>query len=307
MKEKKKNNSFAGLIFVTAALCLALITGMPAHTAMAADSDQGQDTGVTTGDTTDTDGDAGDESAAPSFSNPAQAQHAANLAQAAASEPDGELESLQSDVAQAEKELSNAIASGAPETEIQSAEEKLTLAEEAYANEIAERTGVLTGEIAAMRTDGMGWGQIAHELGVHPGLLGLGHTEREKNKERNRFANAEKNTETAEIAEATERNTKSGWSKGHGVGLNAGVDSTSRTKGYGLGLAKKDATGGISGAAGLGGNKSRGEAAGSGKGAAGSDGGPGNSGGDKGGNGKGKSGDKGNNGGGKGKGGGKSK
>ena len=31
-------------------------------------------------------------------------------------------------------------------------------------------------DIASMRDSGMGWGQVGHELGVHPGVLGSGHS-----------------------------------------------------------------------------------------------------------------------------------
>jgi hypothetical protein len=34
----------------------------------------------------------------------------------------------------------------------------------------ADETGLSVDELTAMRDDGQGWGQIAHELGVHPGI-----------------------------------------------------------------------------------------------------------------------------------------
>jgi hypothetical protein len=238
--------------------------------------------------------------------------HAASLAQAAAAQTDERLASLQDAVAQAEKDLNVALANNASEDEIRAAEENLTEAQEAYAEELSERTGVLTGEIEAMRNTGMGWGQIAHELGVHPGLLGLGHTKRVRNRETTGLAGPHNapDADSDEIAEATERNPRSGWSKGHGVGLNTGVDSAAATqRGYGFGQAKKSPTSGIAGAAGLSGKNSGGQ--GGGKGAAGRDGGPGGSGagkglgGGQGGSNGGGKGIGGGNGGGKGKGGGK--
>lgn len=291
MKETKKKHSYSKRLLVLAALCFALVAGMQVQKAIADDA-------VSTED----------EASAPSFNNPAQAQHAANLASAAASQPDEALETLQAAVEQAEKDL-NALGGEASEEEITAAEEKLAEAQEAYAAEISERTGVVTGEIEAMRNSGMGWGQIAQELGLHPGLLGLGHTKREKNAFGNHHAEEQGgiNTETDELTEATERNTRSGWSKGHGAGLNAGVDSTAKTQGgFAYGHSKKGSTskpssqGGISGASGLSGGESQGR--GNSKGSAANDGGPGNSGNNKGGG----SNSKGNKGG-NGKGGGKGK
>jgi hypothetical protein len=34
----------------------------------------------------------------------------------------------------------------------------------------SDETGMTVDELAAMRDEGRGWGQIAHELGVHPGI-----------------------------------------------------------------------------------------------------------------------------------------
>ena len=42
-------------------------------------------------------------------------------------------------------------------------------------NKLAELSGLSADEITQMRLSGMGWGQIAHELGIHPGNLGMGH------------------------------------------------------------------------------------------------------------------------------------
>ncbi|MDH3327758.1 MAG: hypothetical protein OEM01_00815 [Desulfobulbaceae bacterium] len=272
MNKTKKKHSHPKRLFVLAALCLSLVAGMQVQKAIADDAVSAED-----------------EASAPSFTNPAQAQHAANLASAAASQPDEALETLQSAVEKAEKDL-NALGEEAAEEDITAAEEKLAEAQEAYAAEISERTGVVTDEIEAMRNSGMGWGQIAQELGLHPGLLGLGHTKREKNAFGNPHTEEQNeiDAETDELTEATERNTRSGWSKGHGVGLNAGVVSTSKTKGgFAYGHTKKGSTsatstqGGISGASGLSGDENRGK--GNGNGSAANDGSPGNSGNNKGG------------------------
>ncbi|MDH5509508.1 MAG: carboxypeptidase regulatory-like domain-containing protein [Nitrospinota bacterium] len=43
------------------------------------------------------------------------------------------------------------------------------------AAKIGDLAGIPASEVEAMRLSGMGWGQIAHELGLHPGHLGMGH------------------------------------------------------------------------------------------------------------------------------------
>ncbi len=216
------------------------------------------------------------------YANPAQAQHAAQLADEAALSNE--------EVQDAWDDFQNALdALGEDPTEEELA--AVEALEDAYQDKLAEATGVIGDDIEAMREAGMGWGDIAHELGVHPSVLGLGHKK------------GKKGFSDQEIAEATARNTKSGSAKGHGLGLSAGVDSSGKglgkNSGKGIGSAKG---GNVSGASGLGkgkGNSASGNAGGKGN----SGGGKGNSGGGKGnsGGGKGNSGgDKGNSGGGKG-------
>lgn len=299
MKAQYKTIRFNKLFLLFLALCLGIFTGFHLHTAFAMDI----------GDDSQEAEESISEDESPAYNNPAQAQHAANLAAEAASMPDEQTEAALTAVEEAEAALTEAEQNGTPE-DIEAARANLEKAEEAYTDLIAERTGVLSMEIADMRSSGMGWGEIAHELGVHPGLLGLGHTKRSKH--------AFEETGMDEVSEATARNTKSGWSKGHGVGLNGGVVSTSKSKGYAYGLSNKGdkgKKGGISGASGLssgrGGGQGKGHGGDSGNGKGGvasSDGSPGNSG-NGGGQGGGKSdkGNKGGNSGGKGKGGGKGK
>jgi len=289
MKARKKYGQHLRNFIVIGSCCLVLVAGIQVYSVAADES-----------------GAPGDMDDAPSFANPAQAQHAANLAAAAAAQPDESTAQALSAVEQAEAALAEAEQSGIQE-QIDQALADLAEAQQAYADLIAERTGVISEDILDMRSMGMGWGLIARELGVHPGLLGLGHT---KNKH-GEYAEAEMD----EMAEATSRNTRSGWSNGHGVGLNAGVQSTASAKtGNAYGHAKNAAKGkengnrgGISGASGLGSSDSaasggRGGNSGNGRGNAGRDGSPGNSGDKGGGKGNNKGGNSGN-----GKGGGKGK
>ena len=94
----------------------------------------------------------------------------------------------------------------------------------------------------------------AHELGVHPGSLGLGHTKGKK-------AN--------EMEMATTRNTKTGLSKGHGSksdGKGAGLDRAEGKKGVGRGSDGKGAGMGSDKGGGRGGGKGSGKGGGNGGG-----------------------------------------
>ena len=255
------------------------------------------------------------DSETPAFSNPAQAQHAANVAQQAATENTAVQEALQ-DVETAQDALDQAVQTNDPQA-MEAARAALTAAEEGYMESLAEVTGVIEDDIASMRDSGMGWGEISRELGVHPGMLGLGHTKGKQN----HYAGAAAEPgmggiDPEELSEATARNMESGWSKGHGVGVQAGIhdSGTGFSEGRSRGRQGREAgndhsSGGMAGAGGLGhgggsessmssgsasgnhGGGSSGGAAGnggsghtggssngSGHGAAGTDGSPGNSG-----------------------------
>lgn len=198
----------------------------------------------------------------PTFSTPAQAAHAANLAEAAAAESNEATDAAQQAVSDCQQALADAEASE-DQKAIDAATAALADAEDAYAEAIAELAGVLTSDIAEMRANDMGWGQIAHELGVSPGLLGLGHTYRHRNRI---SGDTDMIDGDAEIAEATTRDPKTGWAKGHGLGT--GKDSSVDR---GVGLARGAQTKGNSGNVKGGGSSERD-----------SGGAPGNSGGSKG-------------------------
>jgi hypothetical protein len=176
----------------------------------------------------------------PAFNNPAQAQHAANLAEAAATGPSDELQEALENLAEAEKALEEAIASG-DKAAIEAAQKAYDEANEKAEGLAAEETGVTVEDIAAMRDEGMGWGQIAHALGVDPSVLGLGH--------------GKGKSEDTEMEEATARNTKSDSSfVGHGVGQGTGqglalghdkaADGSKGGKGGGQGGGKGGGQGG---------------------------------------------------------------
>ena len=224
------------------------------------------------------------------FNNPAQAQRAANLAEQAAINNDSVKEALQN-VEDAQKALDEALtvspdnAKAIDADAIAAARETLAKAEEAYSKELADITGVTETDIASMRDLDMGWGQICHELGLHPSANGLGRFKEKHQYQAGIVAEPTiSGVNPQELVEATARNMQSGWSKGHGVGVRSGVHDAGTglfdgaiSSGRGRGHNKDR---GVSGAGGLGhGGGPDGSMDGSGV-----DGGRGNSGGNKGGN-----------------------
>lgn len=218
-----------------------------------------------------------DEEVTPNFTNAAQAAHASQLADEVASRGNEETVEALENIEAAEEALEDAMATDDPDA-IENAQQELAEAEEAYAKTVSELTGVITQDIADMRASGRGWGNIAHELGVHPSLLGLGHTKGKQKASATAYAEPQDgiiagSIQASEVAEATARNTRSGWAKGHGLGMNTGVHSpgTGLASGVSSKGGGKGKQGGIGGASGLG--------SGQGKGKGGSDSsGPGNSG-----------------------------
>lgn len=101
-------------------------------------------------------------------------------------------------------------------------------AQAAHAAQLADKAALSDEDVQAMRAAGMGWGDIAHELGVHPSVLGLGHTK------------AKHGFTEQEIAEATVRNTKTGLAMNHETGLKAGLGGSMQ----GLGKSNNSHAGG---------------------------------------------------------------
>jgi len=219
-------------------------------------ADEETDDGGTTEGTTEEEG--------PSLTSPAQVQRAINISEAASEisqadvdEAQAKLDSYGTDSETAYNEWQDALAELEDDPEAYTDEEIAAMeklyndvlaAEQALDDATAKMAGVSVESIEAMRADGMGWGEICHELGLHPSINGLGH---------------QKQFKKSEMTEATARNMKNGLSKGH-------VDKTSGdSSGVGLGRAqaKKSAGKGASGkgGSGKGGGKSGSKGKGSGK------------------------------------------
>jgi hypothetical protein len=157
------------------------------------------------------------------FTNTAQDQHAQNLAEVAALH-DPQVSSLNEFLALTEKELNEAILSKDQER-IDKAQEAYDSAKAKYEDALAKEIAATREEIANMRKQGIGWGEIAHKLGVHPGVLGLGHA---KKALRNENMNQEREQK---VKKSQGVSGKAGKSKGFGFGQ-TGV-SSGKGKGQG--------------------------------------------------------------------------
>ena len=104
---------------------------------------------------------------------------------------------------------------------------------------LADAGAVTENDIADMRADGMGWGDICHELGLHPSILGLGHYKDKGHplgKHGEESLNTDRDLETASVK---------GHSQGHSKGKGLGLDkSTSGHPGKGKGKGKGGGKGG---------------------------------------------------------------
>ncbi|MEA3497786.1 MAG: hypothetical protein U9R16_01885 [Campylobacterota bacterium] len=115
--------------------------------------------------------------------NPAQAQKAENLA--AETE---DVQVAQTNVNDAETALSNAQAAydADPTAATEAALEEAQTNFNSATTTLSEVSGVAVDDITTMRTSGMGWGEIAHEIGVHPSVLGLRNSKKERTRARTR-------------------------------------------------------------------------------------------------------------------------
>lgn len=169
----------------------------------------------------------------PEFATSADALRAATRAKEAVNRNSSLKQSL-ANVENAQNRLKKAVNSD-DRNAITRANQALAKAEEAYIGDLADITGVSNKDIMAMHDTGMSWGDVAHELGVHADVVGLGHTRDDTSTRSNHTAGR---IDARELNEATARNMSSGWSLGHGVGVQSGVN-------YG---GFRDDTVGISGA-----------------------------------------------------------
>lgn len=166
------------------------------------------------------------EQEGPSLPIPAAAQRAENLAGAAANKARAEILKIQQSVAKAEAALNEAKNSG-NQTIIVEARARYDAALRSLDGAIANSTGITIDEISAMRSSGMGWVQIASELGVNHGILGLDPPNVKK---------------VDEMEMATARNIETEQSMWHGTrfsGKGMGLDRAESKKEVGSGTDDK--------------------------------------------------------------------
>jgi len=156
-------------------------------------------------------------------------------------DPVAELTTALEQVQEASSELEQAEMTGDTEA-IEQARQRQSEAQKTMEQNLANIAGVEPEDIAAMREAGLGWGQIAQELGLHPGLLGLGHQKNEPVQVQARVRNKGEETHLQvrertremlrEHMEATSRDLKGDFNK-HAL---SAVDS--KSQGIGLGSSK---------------------------------------------------------------------
>ena len=187
------------------------------------------------------------ENEEPAFTSIAQVQKAENLAALTAEEPDEEAIDAKTEADQkkqayeeAKQKLDTLKLQNASPQEIDAAELAVEEAKKAFeeAQEIADEklaefAGVPAEDVISMRRSGMGWGQIAHELGIHPGALGLGHTKNKQYGYQKSKMKGKNLGETDELEAITGRNLKTGWSKGHGTDLSSHSGGKGHSNGKG--------------------------------------------------------------------------
>jgi hypothetical protein len=167
------------------------------------------------------------------FQNSAQAQKAENVAAASLEQAMHDEDVI--DATERVERVEKAIAGLDPDSpdyvrEKAHLEALLTRTQENLERALAEAGAVSERDIAAMRRAGMGWGEISHELGLHPRISGLGNNKSNLSLEQQmRMGVLSKGKFTGESI-YTERNFKTG--RDHGP-----VEATGSSSGKGFGLS----------------------------------------------------------------------
>ncbi len=164
---------------------------------------------------------------------PAQGQHAQNLADTAALE-DPQVIEFRDFMELAEEALNAAIRTG-DEVEIGKAQAAYDSAKANYADAFAAAQEASRSDINEMRSSGLGWGDIAHALGIHPGVLGLGHAKKQSQEE-NQYSYQ---TKTQKQTKMTTSHQTNGFSSTKGNNKDKSGDKGDKGKGNDGGKGKK--------------------------------------------------------------------
>ena len=198
-----------------------------------------------------------DDPVAESSSNAVQQSRVDNLAQLSVElNLDEGLQELSDLVAELEAQLEETDPEDPSYAEL---ETQLEQAQTDLSEAIAEAVGAKAAEIEAMRED-MGWGEICHELGIHPSALGMGFknayglttrtASMTKEKDQVRTRTRTRTRTKDQLGKPTDRSLKGGIAKGHGLSSKGDTSN-----GKGLGAEKSKA--GLGGAS-VAGNSSHG-------------------------------------------------
>ncbi len=227
------------------------------------------------------DGDDEGDDEKSTFQNPAQAQKAENLAREATRNTDDEelaervekAENAEQELAEARERLAN-LPEDATEEErreairdVRQARRDVREARRAVAERLSEISGEYKEDITRMREEGYGWGQIAHELGVHPSALGLGHKYGHKKSDRHNVQSRHRTGKRDRVSAATARDVKTGWgARGHGVSAGGKASGKGQQSDRSGGVGKSSAGKGKGNSKGGGEGTGRGGGRGGGKG-----------------------------------------
>lgn len=121
------------------------------------------------------------------FTNQTQVQRAENLAEVSQALSADAVVDAQESVNSTQSEYEDAKVALELDPENVDLQDALSLAEKNLDDatvSLANASGATVESISEMRASGMGWGDIAHELGIHPSVLGLGHTKKSISQER---------------------------------------------------------------------------------------------------------------------------
>ena len=155
------------------------------------------------------------------------------------------------------------------EMDIGRARERNQIAESHMQQSLAHVAGVHAKDIGAMRAVGMGWGQISQELGMDPGLMGIGpkgalgrdqSVARDRDRDKDRDRDRDRERMEATMRQLTERGApKHGMaalgsgSPGLGRGMAMGGSSHQSGRGF-AGMSQSGGPHGAMGGSGMGGH-----------------------------------------------------
>jgi len=176
----------------------------------------------------------------PTYSNSTEAQQAAHIADRQADSVNASLRTSLDHLNEMEEQLSQMQLSGNRQ-QVMSTQTVVDDAQAMYVDMLSDMTGVSRRDINDMHSTGASWSEMADELGMQ-----IAADQQMNNGQRNMAGKAQginhqqgsglqMNTtrpgamtgfRSTEILSATVRNTESGWARGHGMGLQTGVQTS---------------------------------------------------------------------------------